>query len=341
MASMTHDGLVSLFRNHPALAPELLQGSLGVELPSWSEAKIESPDFTQVVPTEYRADLVVLLKDGRPVFAIVVEVQLSKAPRKRKSWPVYLTSLRARMGCPAVLLVVAPDQAVARWCAQPISLGHPGFVLQPLVAGPGVIPLVRGQQAAGHEPELAVLSAMAHGRDPALAPALFEAVVSSARSLEKERFTFYVDLAVSAFGEAARRALEAIMKSGTYEYQSEFVRRFVAQGLAKGEKQGLQKGLQQGRQEGRQEGQQEGLLEGEQRALLKVLEARGLKVEEAARRRLLECTELAQLERWLSKAVTVQSVEELFKRKPTAKPSTRAANQTRPPPKVRKARARR
>jgi Arc/MetJ-type ribon-helix-helix transcriptional regulator len=321
MASMKHDGLVSLFRNHPALAPELLQGPLGVALPAWSEVRVESPEFTQVVPTEYRADLVVLLRKGKPVFAIVVEVQLSRSARKRKSWPVYLTSLRARLDCPAVLLVVAPDAAVARWCAQPISLGHPGFVLQPLVAGPSSIPVILGKQEAGQSPELAVLSALAHGQEPKLAPELFEAVASSARSLDPERVTFYLDLVFSSLGEAARRALESIMKSGNYEYQSEFVRKFVAQGL----EMGRQEGRQEGRQQGRQEGREEGHLEGERQALLKVLEARGLTVSAAARRRILACMEQAQLERWLGQAVTVKSVQELFQRKPTPQRASRSA----------------
>jgi hypothetical protein len=157
-----------------------------------------------------------------------------RSARKRKSWPVYLTSLRARIGCPTVLLVVAPHPAVARWCAQPISLGHPGFVLQPLVAGPSAIPLILGKQAAGRDPELAVLSALAHGNDPELAPALFEAVVSSAQRLDKERFGFCIDLAVSAFGGAARSALEAFMQSGSYQYQSVLVRKLVGHGLEKG-----------------------------------------------------------------------------------------------------------
>jgi hypothetical protein len=323
---MKHDGLVSLFRNHPALAPELLQGTLGVALPVWSEVRVESPEFTQVVPTEYRADLVVLLRKGRPVFAIVVEVQLSRAAPKRKSWPVYLTSLRARMNCPAVLLVVAPDAAVARWCAQPISLGHPGFVLQPLVAGPSSIPVILGKQEAGQSPELAVLSALAHGQKPELAPGLFEAVASSSRGLDREQVTFYLDLALSSLGEAARRALEAIMKSGEYEYQSEFFRELVAQGL------------EQGRQEGRQEGREEGHLEGERQALLKVLEARGFTVEGTAQQRIQACTERAQLERWLSQAVTVKSVQELFKRKATPK---RAGRSSGPRLKARSPRAKR
>ncbi len=96
------------------------------------------------------------------------------------------------------------------------------------------------------------------------------------------------------------------MRSGTYKYQTQIAREFVAQGV----EQGLQRGLKQGRQEGELKGR----LEGERWALLQVLEARGLKVEGAARRRLMTCTELAQLERWLRLAVKVQSVEQLFSR---------------------------
>jgi hypothetical protein len=337
MASVKHEGLVSLFRNHPALAPELLQGPLGVKLPSWSELRVAPSDFTQVVPTEYRADLVVLLKKGKPVLAIVVEVQLSRSSLKKKSWPVYLASLKARMDCPVVLLVVAPDKAVARWCAQPIQLGHPGFVLQPLVAGPRVIPVIQGHQAAGQSPEMAVLSALAHGENAELVPGLFEAVLSTTRRLEPESTTFYVDLALSAFGEAARTALETLMRSGSYEYQSEFVRKFVAQGLAQGQKQGLR----QGREEGREEGRQQGHLEGERKALFKVLQSRGLEVGSAARRRLMACTNLAQLARWLGRAAKVQSVQELLKPKPRSRPAARTASPRGRNLKTRKPRARR
>jgi hypothetical protein len=292
MASMKHEGLLALFRNRPTLAPELLQDALGLALPVSSEAQVESAEFTQVVPTEYRADLVVLLLDGKPILAIVAEVQLSRDEDKRKSWPLYLTSLRSRVNCPKVLLVVAPDAAVDRWCAQPIELGHPGFVLQPLVAGPDAIPAIVDEQAAREDPELAVLSAMAHGRNEEVGPAIARAVMSAARDLDDERCSFYVDLAMSSLSEAARRTLEELMKSGNYEYQSEFARKYVAQGLEKGRQ------------------------EGEMDALLEVLDARGLKVDAEARQRILACKDLAQLKAWLRKAVTVSSVQELFEASP-------------------------
>jgi hypothetical protein len=310
MVSMLHEGLLLLFRNRPTLAPELLQGALGLKLPHWTEARVESAELTEVVPTEYRADLVVLLLDGKPIFAIVVEVQLSRDEDKRKSWPLYLTSLRSRVGCPTALLVVAPDAAVARWCAQPIELGHPGFILQPLVMGPDAIPVVLDEQVARKDPELAVLSAMAHGHEE-VGAAIAHTVLAAMVGLDAERIRLYVDLTINSLSEATRYALEAVMQSGTYEYQSEFARKYVAQG----------------REEGRQEGREEGRHEGEQAALFEVLDARGLQVDEGVRQRILACKDLSQLKLWLRKAVSVESAQELFEPGPAAKPAARKATQ--------------
>lgn len=288
---MQHEGLLLLFRNRPTLAPELLRDALGLTLPAWSEARVESAELTEVVPTEYRADLVVLLLEDKPVFAIVVEVQLSRDEDKRKTWPLYLTSLRSRVNCPTALLVVAPNAAVARWCAQPIELGHPGFMLRPLVAGPDAVPIIVDEQAAKQDPELAVLSAMAHGQEE-VGQAIAQTVLAAVAGLEAERVRLYVDLALSSLGEAARRALEALMKSGNYEPQFPLFREWLAQG----------------REEGLEKGRHESVLSD----LFDVLDARGLEVDAASRQRILACHDLAQLKIWLRKAATADSVQELF-----------------------------
>jgi hypothetical protein len=88
MPSQLHEALLLLFRNRPELAPELLRDALQVELPAYSEARIESAELSDIQPAEYRADLVVLLYEGKPVLGIVVEVQLRPDPDKRYSWPV-------------------------------------------------------------------------------------------------------------------------------------------------------------------------------------------------------------------------------------------------------------
>lgn len=61
---------------------------------------------------------------------------------------------------------MSPDPATAAWCANPIPLGHPGFVLTPLVVGPDQAPVIIDEARANESPELAVLSAIAHGTHP-------------------------------------------------------------------------------------------------------------------------------------------------------------------------------
>jgi hypothetical protein len=112
MPSELHEALLLLFRNRPMLAPELVRDALHFELPPFTEARIDSADLTDVKPSEYGADLVVLLLDGVPVYGIVVEAQLSRKPRKKFVWPVYAASLRARLELPVALLVVTADDAI-------------------------------------------------------------------------------------------------------------------------------------------------------------------------------------------------------------------------------------
>ena len=56
--SYEHESLVELFRRRATLAVELLTGSLGVEVPSWSKVRVSEGDLGQVDPVETRADLV-------------------------------------------------------------------------------------------------------------------------------------------------------------------------------------------------------------------------------------------------------------------------------------------
>ena len=61
----------------------------------------------------------------KPVLGVVVEVQLGSDEGKHWTWPVYLATLRARLRCPALLLVLCVNAGVARWSARPIAMGHP------------------------------------------------------------------------------------------------------------------------------------------------------------------------------------------------------------------------
>jgi hypothetical protein len=103
---------------------------------------------------------------------------------------------------------------VARWCAEPIEMGHPGFVLCPLVLAPNAVPVVSDATAIAADPELAVLSAMSHA-DESGAVERAMAILDVMRQLDTARSWLYADLVMMALPDAARRALEDMMDSGT------------------------------------------------------------------------------------------------------------------------------
>jgi hypothetical protein len=283
---MAHEILVDLFKNRPSLAAEILVEVLGVSLPDYTEARIASADLTEIQPAEYRADAVVLLlHGGSPVRVVIVEVQLTVDLQKRFSWPAYAVVSRAVHGCPVALLVVAPDPNVAEWCAEPIEIGIPGFVLRPPVLRRTAIPVVTDPGEAARRPELGVLSAMAHGETEEGAT-IAAAVLPAIRELEDDRSRFYHDLVYTSLNEASRRALEVLMKG--YEYQSDFAKKYVAQGRA------------------------EGRTEEAARAVLMVLRARHVTVPDADRERILAQKDPERLERWLEKAAVASSVAEVL-----------------------------
>lgn len=234
MPSRLHESLLLLFRNRPTLAPELLRDTLLAELPRYTDARVDSAELTDVQPAEYRADLVVLLLDDQPVFGIVVEVQLSRDEDKRFAWPVYVVNLRARLRCPVCMLVVAADESVARWASQPVTLGGDSC-FKPWVLGPEGVPEIQDEEQANADPELAVLSAMAHGHDSDVAKVARIAGVAQSVSLrlDANRARLYVDLVFHSLSEAARRALRN-MNPAKYEYQSDFARHYVAVGRGEG-----------------------------------------------------------------------------------------------------------
>ena len=113
MVSAMHEVLADLFRSQPSLAVELLSGPFRLEVPAHEVVELSAGELTEVVPAEFRADAVVLLRSGgEPVLGVVVEVQLSPKEKKRWTWPSYLISLRTRFRCEVALLVVCP---ALRW----------------------------------------------------------------------------------------------------------------------------------------------------------------------------------------------------------------------------------
>ncbi len=188
------------------------------------------------------------------------------------------------------MLVYTPDPDVARWAAAAMTCG-PGWTFAPIVVGPDMVPVVDEAEAANARPELAVLSAMAHGkRLPAEQAAQVARMARGAAEKLGDLWPLYYDLILDALSEAARKELEA-MDLKTYEWKSDFARKYVAEGKA--------------------EGKVLGRLEGEALAILRFLEARGLVVSEAIRQRILACADQAVLDQWIKRAAVATTAAEV------------------------------
>jgi predicted transposase YdaD len=129
--------------------------------------------------------------------------------------------------------------------------------------------------------------------------ALFAQVEADAEGAEHLvvviRYLVWVgDAAVHA---AARRVLHSVLD----EQRAEELMGSWAEEMIE---RGVQKGLALGRQEGRVEGRAE--------YILRMLTARGVHVDEAARQRILTCTDVATLDRWFDRALNATTLSDVL-----------------------------
>ena len=299
MPSTLHESLVQLFRDCPRLTVELLCTAAGTEVTPDGRLRATSEDFTNLRAPSYRADAVLLIEDaaGQVCRGLILEVQRRRDLRKRMTWPVYVTNLRAALGVPVTLVVVAPSRALARWCATPIVLDTMGNVYRPPVLGPGAVPAITDPAAARAFPELAVLSAVMHGYEPD-AEHIGLAALAGCETLDSDLGRLYADVVLASLSKKARLALEALMALTNYRYQSQYFRNVFAEGR----EQGLEKGLEKG------------MLEGQRTALRKQLEHRFGPLPEDALARI-ETARRTQIDRWLERVLSAGSLRDVLGRK--------------------------
>jgi hypothetical protein len=302
MVSLLHEGLIELVRGEPAFIADVLAGLLHVDVPRFTCARLSEATLNELAPIEYSADAVVLFGAPRPVFGVVVEAQLRRHKRKRFTWPLYVVAARARHECQFMLVVVTPKASTARWAAQPIEIGG-GMVQRPHVIGPEGVPRITDRARALREPRLAMLSAVAHGHgDPHIAAAIAAAAAAAIRRFPEEQRLLYSGLLDTALSKAARKELRMI--PDWQKFMSDSQRRSLAKVEAKGRVEGRVKG----RAEGRAEGATEALAE----AVFLVLKQRKLVVTKTQQRRIADCQDATKLRRWLARAVSARSVNDLL-----------------------------
>ncbi|MFD1369030.1 hypothetical protein [Actinoplanes sichuanensis] len=219
---------------------------------------------------------------GEIVFAVVVEVQRRVDKKKRRSWPAYVASLHARLGCRVDLLVVCPDQKVADWAASPIVISLSQSTIHPVAFGPAQTPVITDPETARRLPELTVLSTLAHANRSNPIP-LFEALFAALEAIDSAQAGIYHDFVRGVLPAASRKLLEDLVSTTKDRYFSDWARQQHAEGMA----------------------------EGEARSLITVLTARGIEVSDEARATITACTDLEQLDQWIQRAAVAERIEDL------------------------------
>lgn len=312
MPTLEHNGLVDMFRENPSLAPHFLEILFHLRVPRHASVNVVESALDQLVPVEFRADLVLELRDerGELALSIILEVQRDVDPRKKGSWPVYLAVERSRKGCPAVVLVIAVDEEVAAWAAEDIDLGLGLAHVRPLVLGPAVVPEVTDQAVADREVELAVLSALTHGNGPN-GWAVVEAAFNALGRLDQEHAAVYFQIIYEALREPMRRALERLIMERQTEAKATFPP-FAQKLIELGKLEGMREGKREGELAGKREGMREGELAGKRAALLRLAARAGLTLAEGDRARIDACTDTATLDRWLDNVIGARTAADVL-----------------------------
>ncbi|MFI6788287.1 hypothetical protein ACIBG4_13255 [Nonomuraea sp. NPDC050383] len=288
MPSPRHDALIRLFSNRPQLAVEVLRDLLGMHLPATPLIRLEECTFNTRPSDDIEADLVLVLGPPQaPAHAIIVEIQQdkSKVPRQLAR---YAAALWLMLRCDVTVLIVCPDRGVAAHYAVPIDSGLTGYRLQARVLGPDGIPAIIDPQEAAANLALSAMAVMVHGRDRKVV----EAFATALTALRDEHAPKYYEYAYSMSAPEVRHLLEEIMTSTDWPVYSPFAREHYGRGL--------------------DEGKAEGKAEEAARMLLLVLGARGFDVPDDIRAQISTCADLARLESWTTRAVTVQTLQDLF-----------------------------
>jgi len=274
----------------PGLMAWLLSDIFDVHVPGYHHARTQDAEVQVLVPRSYHADGMVLFCDqgDHPLLAVVLEVQRGRDPAKRRTWKLYVAHLEAELKVDAALVVYCPDPAVADWYRRMFAMNGTSLSLRPLIFTPKDVPIVDDLEQARDRPALAVLSAICHGRD-AEVDAMFPALAAALQSVDPDTAISYYDVVLAGLPQAAQTRWEAFMTTtADHQFISERLRKLVADGEARGE------------------------TRGEGRAVLLVLEARGVPVPAESREQILASTDRELLDLWTRRAATATAINDVL-----------------------------
>lgn len=295
MVSSPHEAMHRIFQEYPGLFSRVSE-VLGITISPPVSVTVMPTDLTENRPLERRVDTLLRLDtENDEPFLLAIEAQGKKDTDKPASWAYCLSYLYTKYRLPPLLLVVCQDRATAEWASRPVPIGPrqwPALTLRPLVAGPHNMPVITNVAEARKDLALTTLAAITHAADPDIG-AILKTLSTALRDVPEIIADPLVELTAQGLGNrpAAQqwRNLVAVDLS--------FYKSFMAEEIR-----------DEGRTEGRTEGRSEGIAQG----ILLFLARAGVDVPDEARERITTCGDLDTLNRWLLRAPTARSAEDVF-----------------------------
>jgi hypothetical protein len=238
---------------------------------------------------------------------LLVQHPARHTPRRLTSILVMPPALRRLLGMPVELALVVDDFS--------------GSVLGDIFSDPATLALVELSRAFLH----------AYGNPGSLTPARLATLAAQldillarngpdpdGESTGDDDVRALWKYVIEVFGERSRLRtllLEAVSQPVREVYMT--IREALhAEGRKQGVAEGKKQGVAEGKKQGVAEGKKKGVAEGRAAAVLDLLELRDLPVPAPVRARVLATRDESLLRRWLARALTVPSAEQLFEPNP-------------------------
>ncbi|ROO88289.1 hypothetical protein EDD29_5952 [Actinocorallia herbida] len=277
------------------MAQEILHDLCGVPISPHTLSRVESNDFNTRPSEDFTPDTVITVGPPQePRHGIIIEVQQNRVESKRMQLARYAASMWLQIRRPVHVMVFTSDDKTAGYYATPVQTDLPGYTFTAHSIGPATVPIITDPAEAAAHIELAMFSVRAHGQTH---PKTISAFVEALKTFPEEKVTAYANSCWNISPIAIRPTLEFLMDD-TLEFP--LSAKIIADARPRIEA------------EVRPRIEAEVRQRTEAEAIFTVLAKRGVPVDDAARERILGCTDLERLHHWLDESVTATSVGEVF-----------------------------
>ncbi|MBU6535569.1 hypothetical protein ACFUIW_11855 [Streptomyces sp. NPDC057245] len=284
MSDSPAESMHRLFRHDPGLFARVAP-LLGIAVPDITKATVLFSGTGNWGSLACRGNTLLQCETaGQESFLLLIEAQDRRDHRRPAHWAHHAAYLWAEYRLPTALLIVCPDQDTARWAAQPVASGPvqpPALTLHPFVAGPADLPLITDPEKIRADPTLTALSAVMHPSAQGIGSAL-DTLSTVLRDLP----------------DIDANPLIALTAQGLHTHPTGIIwKHFVSAIILDRE---------------REKDRVERITKFRTEHLLLLLGERGLVLSEITRKEVADCQDPETLLRWLLRAVTASTTEEIF-----------------------------